>query len=122
MGDVTPKIRLYIFLSVMVLLLNVSVIVVDAWTEGTTITEIEQTEEDIDIDYEESNFTEFIVKTTALTTTSFLPFTSVIVSAVYFADVFPINLIVGFVVVIISSIQVYLLIAIILNHLPFFNI
>lgn len=185
MGDVTPKVKVYVFLSFIVLLLNLSVIAVDglrgldssntlafdfmelannkpdgydtmsreeryAYLENNhggqavlnfqtktvtypdsfvlTFDELDRFMDgtfysnEQDFNYSDSNETAYITKVTSLTTTSFLPFTSVIVNVIYFDSVFPFNLIIGILVTLISALQLYYLIIMILNVIPTINV
>lgn len=54
--------------------------------------------------------------------TSFLPFTSILITATQFDSIYPFNIIVSIIILLISAIQLYYLIAIVFNHLPFFNV
>jgi hypothetical protein len=182
MADVTSKVKMYVFLSIIVLLLNISVAIVKGFEnmdkeiiflpsglpDGYNTMTVEErrkfinsqhgglnewswsidpiefndgfkisshdyddfiygraTNENsnkLNINYSSSTDTQFVTDVAGSSLTAFLPFTSVVVSVVFFADAFPINLIVGIIIGLISALQVYLLIAIVLNHLPFFNV
>lgn len=181
-ADVMPKVKVYLFLSIVVILLNLSVVVVGAlnynsvngyasltgelpdnyktmtkqeridyfitlhkgeptlsidnlniihmlFPDGFSITYIDYQDfingnatEDSYIDYSASSDTAFVTKTVGGIGTSFLPFASILVNVDFYANYFPISLIVLLTLTIISAVQLYVLFAMVLNHLPFFNI
>lgn len=178
MADITPKFKMYIFLSIIALLLNVTVVVVDAFNGINTDFNPNRLElpKDYDkmtpnqrviwlnekhggspivqpetgdfyfpdvyimsqfyyqdfitgkittgylIDYSKSSDTEYVTKVAGISGTSFLPFVSLIITDSYYNGVFPINLIVGIIIGIIGILQTLLIIAVIVNQLPFFNV
>lgn len=76
----------------------------------------------LNLDYSKHSDTSFVSDVAGSIGTSFLPFASFLVSTTFFLNAFPFNIIIGIVIGIISALQLYLIFAVILNHLPFFNI
>lgn len=116
MADVVPKIKLYIFLSICVILLNLSVIIVQGFTEVTQDIKIEQETTDININTKNvSKHSDYVIEIATLLPTGFLPFSSIIVNALFFQNAFPMNIIIGLIVGIISAIQLFIIIMVVLS-------
>lgn len=113
MADVVPKIKLYIFLSISVILLNLSVICVQGLQNSTVNFNPEYDTYGNAILHNDT--TDYVVEIGALLPTGFLPFSSLIVNAIYFQDAFPMNIIIGVVVGIISAIQVFIIAMVVLS-------
>lgn len=74
-----------------------------------------------DFDYSQSGDTSFVSKVVGSVGGAFLPFSTFIINAKFFKECYPLNIIVGVLVMMLSIIQIYLLTAMILNFLPWFH-
>jgi hypothetical protein len=178
MAEITPKFKMYLFLSILALFLNISVVMVNAFNgintdfnpnrielpknydsmtpterkdwlyekhDGIPTVQIETGDfyfpdgyimtqfyykdfltgkitSGYLIDYSKSSDTDYVTKVAGVSGTSFLPFVSLIITDSYYEGAFPLNLIVGIIVGIIGVLQTLLILAVVLNQLPFFNV
>lgn len=121
MGESISKVKIFIFLSIISLLFNISVCCVaylnneqdiSIYTSSTPLT----LEGDIP---QNNNVT--IVNFAVATGTSFVPYFSIINLAFLGLDLIT-SVIVGIILTIIGTLQLFVIVLIILNMLPFFNV
>lgn len=202
MADVTPKVKIYVFLCIVVMMLNLTTVCISAVTtmnissenDYFNIVDVKQIELDYSVYKSISNFereqiitdihgekelvyyngapyyefsvskltisvleweyyvrgaltqnelTDFLKKVNGVfkiselpysedsnyallvggvSATSFIPFASILITATQFSEIHPFDLLISFILILISSIQLYYLIVIVFNHLPFFNV
>ncbi len=118
MADVTPKIKLYVFISCIGILLSVISVIGNIWHESTAYN-ISNTNPDINNGKVSGNNTNYIAEFGGQSLTSFLPFVSIVYT---YTLPEPLNVIMNFIILVIGAIQVFLLIVIVANLIPFENV
>lgn len=120
MGAVFPKVKVYLFLSVICILINLCVfmtVLISTGVSDSSYIGTNNKELSVDVD----NNANLTVGTLAVSTGSaFLPFASIVSLVVYFGDTLPteVTIFTGLILGIISAIQITLLSLIIINYFP----
>lgn len=119
-GDITPKIKVFLFLSIISLLINLSIVGVASLSQETQFTSINTENPDLST---KNQSVGTIGNVAVATGTSFIPFVSLINIATLNLTEIPLILIFyTLFTVILESIKLFILSTIILNILPFWNI
>lgn len=121
-ADVLPKLKWYLFISMICLMINISACTVAYMQSGQVLNDYALFEEDeIDI-YNVEESTNISTGNFALAvSTSFIPFVDIINLAFLGLD-FVTSLIVGIIIIVFGAIKTLLLLWIALGHVPFINI
>lgn len=120
-ADVTPKLKLFLFISIISLLINLSVVACSYAQETNTPLTTGMTQEEINNENVNAS-TEIYGKIAVAGTTSFIPFFDLLnIITLNLAEIPLFAVIYAVIVSILSAIKTFILIAIIVNLLPFFN-
>jgi hypothetical protein len=120
MASIIPKLKLFIFLSMISLLINISACCVAYISSEPVLTDFTQTSnENLDIIPENSNITatNFLVATG----TSFIPFVDIISLAFLNLD-FITSIFIGLILGLLGAIKLVLIASIIASYIPFVNV
>lgn len=118
MSDVLPKVKIYVLLSMIGVLLSVVSVIGNIWHESSAY-DISSTNQDIHTGSVSGNNTNYIAEFGGQSLTSFLPFVSIVYT---YALPEPLNLFMTLAITIIGAIQLFLLIAVVANFIPFENV
>jgi hypothetical protein len=121
MADITPKLKLFLFISLLSLLINFCACAVAMIDTNPNINEYGKTTDTEIISGTYQDNTNISITNFALATaTSFVPFVDLVNLAFLDLDIFTL-LIIGIIVGIVGALKLLLIIAMTTNLLPFFN-